>query len=69
MKYEILSFRSETNSNYTKLNVQNSSLPKACRDSGWLALSPCCAAAYDMQTEMSVKLCLLAVCVSLLANR
>jgi len=20
---------------------------------GWLALSPCCAAAYDMQTEMS----------------
>jgi hypothetical protein len=53
LKSEILKPKSETNPNYTKLNVQNGSLPNACRDSGWMALSPCCAAAYDMQTEMS----------------
>jgi len=49
MKSEILISKYETNSNYTKLNVQNGSLLKACRDSGWLALSPCCATAYDVQ--------------------
>jgi len=53
LKSEIRNPKSETNSNYTKLNVQNGSLPKACRDSGRLALSTCGLATYDMQTEMS----------------
>jgi hypothetical protein len=44
MKSEILISKFETNPNYQNKNVQNL---------GWLALRPCHAVAYDMQSEMS----------------
>jgi len=50
MKSKILISKSETNQNLTNLNVQNGSLPKACRDSGLLALRPRHAVASRNQT-------------------
>jgi len=36
------------------MGFSTGSLPKACRDSGWLALRPCHATAYDLpSTKLS----------------